>query len=108
MRGVPCESSGTAAAAATTTTKRRRFISAPIGLPADALDGDSLGRQHLVLQGVHGRRGLVDAADEGQRTLKDRLEPLAILDARLRIFVLDDEWRAGDVEIEQLPRGELV
>ena len=31
-----------------------------------------------------------------------------VLDARLRILVLDDEMRVGDVERQQLPRRELM
>ena len=39
---------------------------------------------------------------------ENRLEPRAILDTRLRVFVLDDQMRVGDVEREQFARRELV
>jgi hypothetical protein len=61
-----------------------------------------------VLQGVHARGRFVDPSDERQRPLEDRLQPLAILDPRGPVFVLDDEMGVGDVEREQLARGELV
>ena len=64
--------------------------------------------QHLVLQGVHARRRFIDAADERDRTLQNRLQPLPILNPRLRIFVLDHQVRVGDVEIQQLARGQLM
>ena len=57
---------------------------------------------------MHRGSRLIDVPDEGQRTLQDRLEPLAVLDARRRIFVLDDEVGVGDVEGQQLARGELM
>ncbi len=79
-----------------------------IRLTADALDRDVLRGQHFVLQRVHAGRRFVDAADERDRALQDRLQPLLVLDARLRVFVFDDEVRVGDVELQQLARRELM
>ena len=64
--------------------------------------------QHLVLQRKHAGRRLVDLPHEGDRSLQDRLQPLAILNARRRVLVLDDQMRVGDVERQQLARGELM
>src|SRR5690606_40695278 len=70
----------------------------PVRLPPDALGGDALRGKHLVLQRVHAGRGLVDGADEGDRSLQDRLELLLVLDTCLRVLVLDDQVRVGHVE----------
>ena len=64
--------------------------------------------QHLVLQCVHARRGLVDVPHERQRSLQDRLQLRSILNPRRRVFVLDDEMRVGNVERQQLSRGKLM
>src|SRR5687768_15179352 len=77
-------------------------------LAAGALYRNALRFQHLVLQRVHARRGFVDAPHERDRPLQDRLQSLAILDARGGVLVLDDEMRGGDVERQQLTRGELM
>src|SRR5438067_12107952 len=66
-----------------------------VGLSSPPLDRDSLRLEDFVLQREHRRRGLIDPADERDRSLQDRLESLAILDARLRVLVFDDERRAG-------------
>ena len=52
--------------------------------------------EHFVLQRKHAGRGLVDAADEGDRALQDRLQPLTILNARrgaTRARRRDVSWR---------------
>src|SRR5688572_33510623 len=74
-------------------------------LAAGALYRNVLRFQHLVLQRVHARRGFVDAPHERDRPLQDRRQPLAILDARGGVLVLDDEMRGGDVERQQLAGG---
>src|SRR5580765_6630105 len=79
-----------------------------IRLTADALDRNSLSAQDLVLQRVHGGRGLVDMPYEGDRPLQNRLQAIAILDSRLRVLVFDDERRPHDVERQQLTRGQLM
>ena len=56
-----------------------------------ALDRDALGRQHLVLQGEHAGRGLVDLARERDRALQDGGQAPLVLDAGLRVLVLDDQ-----------------
>ena len=61
-----------------------------------------------MLQREHRGRGLIDPPDELDRTLQDRLQPLTVLDARLRILVFDDERRVRDVELQQFARRELV
>src|SRR5262245_63054138 len=79
-----------------------------VGFAPDALHRDVLRLEHLVLQRIHARCGLVDVPDERDRPLQDRLDALPVLDARLRVFVLDDEVRVGDVEFQQIPGRELV
>src|SRR4030095_6880313 len=81
------------AAECTTRLRAKRFA-------ADALHGDALRREHLVLQGVHARRRLIDMAHERQRALQDGFESLAILDARLGILVLDHQKRVRHVARE--------
>ena len=84
------------------------FISRSIGLTADALNGNALGRQHFVLQRVHGCGCLVYPAHEGHRSPEDRFQPLAILTARGLILVLDDEGGIRHVESEKLARRQLM
>ena len=60
------------------------------------------------MQREHRAGGLVDVAHERDRPLQDRLQPLLVLDARLRVLVLDDEVRVRDVELQELARRELV
>jgi hypothetical protein len=72
------------------------------------LDRYALRGKHLVLQRGHACGGAIDVADERDRRLQDRLQPLAILDARVRVFVLDDERCVCDLEREQLARRELI
>ena len=47
-------------------------------------------------------------AHERDRALENRLQPRAILNARLRVLVLDDQVRVGHVERQQLARRQLV
>src|SRR5690348_15650325 len=81
----------------------RSVCLAPCPLHRNALRGE-----HLVLQRKHRGRRLIDMTDERNRSGEDGLQPRFVLNARRRILVLDDEVRVGDVEREQLPRGELV
>ncbi len=57
---------------------------------------------------VHAAGRFVDAADEGDRSLQDRLQRGLVLDAGLRVLVLDHEVGLGDVERQQLAGGQLV
>ena len=77
--------------------------SGTIRLAAHTLNGNALRREHFVLQREHARCRLVDAADERDRALQDRLEALPVLDAR-RGIVLDDQVRIRDVELQQFRR----
>ena len=61
-----------------------------------------------MLQRVHARGGFVDPPDERQRSLQDRLQPLSILNARGRIFVLDHEMSVGNIERQQLTPSQLM
>ena len=70
--------------------------------------GDALCSEDLMLQRVHRRRRLIDPAHERDRSLKDGRDPLAILDPRLRVLVLDDKRRFLDIERQQLAGGELM
>src|SRR5688500_4136879 len=63
----------------------------PISLSSNTLHGNVLRREHFVLQREHAGRGLVDPAGERDRALQDRFELLLVLNARLRVFVLDDQ-----------------
>jgi hypothetical protein len=45
---------------------------------------------------------------EVDRAGQDRLEQLLVLHPRRGVLVLDDERHGGDVDVEQLARGELV
>src|SRR3979411_1923521 len=65
--------------------------SGPIRLASHPLNWDALRREDLVLQREHARGGFVDATHERDRPLEDRFEAFAILEARLWIFVLDDQ-----------------
>src|SRR5258708_17915913 len=96
------------ATVATRACYSKTNVSRAIGLPTDPLDRDVLCRQHLVLQREHARGRFVDAADEGDRSLEDRFDALAILDARLRVLMLHDEVRVGHVELQQIPLRELM
>src|SRR5947207_966085 len=71
------------------------------GLTADALRGNALRRQHFVLQREHARGRFVDVPDKRDRALENRLQPLAILDARLRILVLDNEMGIRHIQLQQ-------
>src|SRR5882724_7737061 len=93
-----------AAAAPRTAIKASARMSAPVGLAAVALDRDALGRQHLVLQGEHAGRGLVDLPGERDRALQDGGQAGLVLDARLRILVLHHQVGVGHVEAQQLAR----
>src|SRR6188768_1580760 len=87
--------------------RRARSDLRSVRFPAHPLHRNLLGLQHLM-QRVHAGGGFVDVADERDRPLQDRLEPLLILDARFRILVFDDEVGVGDIEFQQLARRELV
>src|SRR5688572_24726412 len=91
----------------TTSTETIRR-STPIRLAADALDGNALCWEHLVLQRVHRRRRLVDVSREGDRAGEDRLQERTLLDAGRTVLVLDDQRRRGRVEVEQLAGRQLV
>src|SRR6266699_4167597 len=79
-----------------------------VGFAPDALHGDSLGGEHLVLQGVHRRRGLVDRPRESERCRENRREPRLILNASLRVFVLHDQEGLLRIDAQQLACGELM
>ena len=64
--------------------------------------------EHFVLQGVHGRRRLIDRARESERPGQDRREPILVLDASLGVFVLDHEEGLLRLDLEQLARRQLV
>src|SRR4029079_7862062 len=85
---------------------RRR--SGRIGLAPAPLDRYALRFEYFVLERVHARRCLVDLAREGDRTGQDGLQLFLVLDARLRILVLDHQVGVGHVELQQLARGELM
>ena len=61
-----------------------------------------------MLQGKHAGGGLVDATDERDRPLQNGFEAFPILEARFRVFMLDDQMRVRHVELQQLARGELM
>src|SRR4051794_9101951 len=79
-----------------------------IGLAAAPLDRYVLSLQHFVLKRVHASCRLIDLARERDRAGQDRLELFLVLDARLRILVLDDQIGVRHVELQQLARGELM
>src|SRR5215471_6619856 len=79
-----------------------------ISLPPAPLDRDALGFQHFVLERIHASCGLVDLACESNRAGQDRFELFLVLNARLRILVLDHQIGVGDVELQQLARRELM
>src|SRR5688572_10193718 len=77
--------------------------SGTIGLPADALHRNILRGQHLMLQRVHARRRFVDTASERDRSLEDRFQTFAVLNAGARILMLDDEIGFRGIERQELP-----
>src|SRR5437868_7286670 len=82
--------------------------STAVGLSPGALHGDVLRGQDFVLQGEHATGGFVDLAREGDGALQNRLQSLFILNARRRVFVLDDQVRVGDIERQQFARRQLM
>src|SRR5215470_1211952 len=76
----------------------------PIGLPSNTLNRDALRREHFALQREHAGRGLVDPARERDRALENRFELLLVLNARLRVFVLDNQVGVGHVQLQQFAR----
>src|SRR5579883_1773635 len=83
-------------------------FSAPIRLTADSLHRDVLRRKHFMLERIHARRGLVDAARERDGSFKNRLQPFLILDARTRILVLDNQVCLRGIERQQLAGRKLM
>src|SRR6478609_6006679 len=69
-----------------------------VGLAAAPLDRDTLTLQHFVLERVHASCRLVDLAREGDRPGQDGLELFLVLDARLRVLVLDHQVGVRHVE----------
>src|ERR1051325_5136519 len=114
MGAAACATSASASAANVKPSRRMRGVYRtaaasrwPLrteGLAPGALHRNLLRPEHLVLQREHAARCFVDVSHKCQRALQNRLEPLAILDARLRIFVLDHQMRVGHVERQQLAR----
>src|SRR4029453_11869435 len=97
---------------AAAAASRRRLMgslrSAPGGVASGALHGDALRGEDVVLEREHAGRGLVDLARERDRAGEDRRELLLVLDAGLRVLVLDHEVRVRDVERQQLAGRGLV
>src|SRR6266545_1184664 len=83
--------------------------SGPVCLATDALYFDALTVENSP-QGEHAGGRLVDRARERDRPLQHRGQLPGILDACIRVLVLDDEVHAGYAvpELEELARGELV
>src|SRR5262245_15440643 len=93
--------------------KRNRFtlasrLSGPIRLASDPLNRNVLCGEHFALQRIHACSGFIDSAREGDRSLEDRLQPFAVLDACARIFMLDDQESVRRIQWQQFPRGKLV
>jgi hypothetical protein len=61
-----------------------------------------------TLQGEHGGGGFVDMAGECDRTLQNRFQAVAVLDAGGGILVLDDERGPCRVDVEEFPGRELM
>ena len=79
-----------------------------MGLTADTLRGNPLRSQHLMLEGIHRRRRLVDRAREGERCGEDRRQARLVLCARRRILVLDDQESLLRIDAQQLAGRQLV
>src|SRR5262245_41760831 len=77
-------------------------------LSSYSLHRNSLRRKDLVLQREQACGSFIDVPDERQRSAQDRRQPIAILDARFRVLVLDDEVGIGDIEREEFSRCKLV
>ena len=80
----------------------------PYNVTPDALHRNILRRQYFVLQRVHTRSSLINPARESDRALQNRFELLFVLNARLRVFVLNNQEGLRRVEREQLARGQLM
>src|ERR1700716_3792926 len=82
--------------------------SGSIGFAADALQGDPLRGEHLVLEGVHCRGGLVNRARKGEGPSQNGRQERLVLYASPWIFMFHDQEGLVRLDAEQLPCGELM
>ncbi len=77
------------------TRRRGTHSSGPIGFAANTLDRNTLRRKHFMLQGIHGRRGLIDRPHKCQGARQNGRESRLVLDSSRRILMFHYQKGVG-------------